>query len=434
MEETNEMPSWLLGRGSIDEAEFCREFCMKHHIVYQDGAFFSVDGRLSEEQLRQMLFADICPHVKSSLAAKVESCLNTLRFVARQDCLTLNIAEELYTIHAANGEFRLDTQTFSCAKQLTRFRLPVSYNPHAPKPEAWLKFLSELLHEEDIPTLQEFMGYCLVPSTMGQKMLLISGKGGEGKSRIGLVMKSLLGINMNLGSIAKVEKSPFARADLEHLLLMVDDDLKMEALDQTNYLKSIITAELPMDLERKGIQSYQGKLHVRFLAFGNGTLQALHDRSHGFFRRQILLEAKERPRDRKDDPYLGIRLQDEAEGILLWCIEGLERLLINDFRFTMSRRARENLLKSMIQSNNVVEFLKSEGYIRFDPQGCASSRALYEIYRDWCEDNALTPLKPNTFWNYLNQNKETYHLAFSTHIPGGNGRHVRGFQGLRILR
>ncbi len=62
------------------------------------------------------------------------------------------------------------------------------------------------------------MGYCLIPSTKAQKMLFLTGKGGEGKSRIGLVMQSLLGNNMNTGSIAKVETSPFARADLEHEL------------------------------------------------------------------------------------------------------------------------------------------------------------------------------------------------------------------------
>ncbi len=276
------------------------------------------------------------------------------------------------------------------------------------------------------------MGYCLVPNTLGQKMLLITGKGGEGKSRIGVVMKALLGMNMNLGSIAKVEKSPFARADLQHLLLMVDDDLKLEALDQTNYLKSIITAELPMDLERKGIQSYQGKLFVRFMAFGNGNLQALHDRSHGFFRRQIILETKERPRDRKDDPYLGLQLQEEAEGIFLWCIEGLCRLVINEFKFTLSRRARENLLRSMAQSNNIGEFLRSEGYIRFDPTAQTSSKVLYEVYRDWCQDNAYVPLRSSSFWGFLNQNLETYHLTHSRSIPIGNEKYARGYQGIAI--
>ena len=39
---------------------------------------------------------------------------------------------------------------------------------------------------------------------------------------------------------------------------MVDDDLDMNALTKTNYVKSIVTAELRMDLERKKEQSYQG--------------------------------------------------------------------------------------------------------------------------------------------------------------------------------
>lgn len=140
---------------------------------------------------------------------------------------------------------------------------------------------SQLLYPEDIPTLQEFFGYCLIPSTRGQKMLLITGKGGEGKSRVGIVLQSLLGSNMKTGSLSKVETSPFARADLQNMLVMLDDDMKMEALKQTNYIKSIVTAELPLDLEKKGLQSYQADMRVRFLAFGNGTLQALHDRSCG---------------------------------------------------------------------------------------------------------------------------------------------------------
>ncbi len=166
-------------------------------------------------------------------------------------------------------------------------------------------------------------------------MLLLIGKGGEGKSRLGLVLQSLLGCNMKSGSLAKVENSPFARADLQNMLVMVDDDMKMEALAQTNNLKALVTAELPMDLEKKGQQSYQADIHVRFLAFGNGTLQALHDRSYGFFRRQIILEARERDPNREDDPFLAEKLCAEAEGIFLWAFEGLRRLIQNNYRFTM---------------------------------------------------------------------------------------------------
>lgn len=33
-----------------------------------------------------------------------------------------------------------------------------------------------------IPTLQEFIDYCLIPSIKGQKMLILTGKGGEGEA------------------------------------------------------------------------------------------------------------------------------------------------------------------------------------------------------------------------------------------------------------
>lgn len=432
MEETINKPIWLGNRGIVDEIAFCNEFQNKHYIVYEDGSFFSPEGRLSPEDIRQLIYRELREHVKSGVGGKVESILHTMTLETAQNCLEEDINDMLLTIPVANGNYRLD-RGFSPMKHLTRYRLPVNYNPEAPRPERWLKFLSQLLHEEDIPTLQEFMGYCLIPSTHGQKMLIITGKGGEGKSRIGVVMKALLGVNMKLGSVAKVEKSPFARADLQHCLLMVDDDLKMEALDQTNNLKSIITAEIPMDLEKKGIQSYQGRLYVRLMAFGNSNLQALHDRSYGFFRRQIILEARERPADREDDPFLAHMLLQEIEGILLWAIEGLERLEINGFRFSQSRKARENLLNSMLRSNNVLEFLRSNGYIRFDPEGAASSRALYSAYRDWCEDNALNSLSSNSFWGFLSQNQETYHLTASRSIPIGNGKFARGFRGVRVL-
>jgi len=64
------------------------------------------------------------------------------------------------------------------------------------------------------------MAYVLLPTTKGQKMMIVIGKGGEGKSRIGRVLRVLLGDSMNTGSIQKVEVDRFARADLEWKLLM----------------------------------------------------------------------------------------------------------------------------------------------------------------------------------------------------------------------
>ena len=426
--EEMEWPEWYLGRGKVDEAVFARDYLSQRELISVDGSFFDLNGRVHNENILRREICDILKlYVRSGIARRVESILEYLRIVTSKE----ELAYHADRIHVANGTFLLG-YGFMPMKEICRYRLPVNYNPDAPKPKAWLAFLDDLLEEEDIWTLQQYMGYCLIPTTRAQKMLLITGRGGEGKSRIGVVMKALFGCNMSIGSLAKVETNQFARADLEHLLVLVDDDLKMEALNQTNYIKSIITSELPMDLERKGIQSYQGLVNARFMAFGNGTLQALHDRSHGFFRRQIILSAKERRPDRVDDPYLAERLKGEIEGIFNWCLEGLYCLGGNDYQFDISEKTRENMRQAVADGNNVVEFMQSEGYFRFEPGATATSKALYSVYKDWCEDNSYTPLSAKSFLSHIKQNMSLYKLLHSNKIPIGNGKTARGYIGIRL--
>ena len=284
------------------------------------------------------------------------------------------------------------------------------------QPDRWLTFLHELLDDADIPTLQEYLGYCLIPSTKGQKMMLIVGKGGEGKSRIGLVLKRLMGDAASNGSVQKVENNRFARADLERRLLMIDDDMDMNALPKTNYIKTIVTAEAKLDLERKGVQSYQRDIYARFLCFGNGALTSLYDHSDGFFRRQLILTTKDKPADRTDDPFLVEKMCAEMEGILLWCLEGLHRLVQNDFRFTVSERAAANVDTIKRSSNNVIDFMESEGYFRFKADYSISSKDFYEIYKLWCEDNACHSVSAIRFSAELRQNDRRYNLEATNNI------------------
>lgn len=425
----SDLPLWYDGK-KINETLFCEDFLRRHPMRSINDAFFTVNGRVYDENhLKKEIFDLIKPYITSGIAKKVASLLDVLRM----ECYSTPLPLYQDRIHVANGTLFLNGD-FTEEKDYCRNRLPVAYNPDAPQPEKWLHFLSQLLSPEDIPTLQEFMGYCFIPSTKGQKMLILTGKGGEGKSRIGLVLRALLGSNMNTGSISKVETSPFARADLEHELLMVDDDMKLEALPQTNNIKAIVTAELPMDLEKKGKQSYQGDLYVRFLGLGNGTLQSLYDRSVGFFRRQIILAAKEKDPDRIDDPYIAEKICSESEGIFLWALEGLRRLISNDYRFTVSQAALENMDAAVKDGNNIVEFLQSEGYIRFKADYDVSSKDLYAVYKLWCEDNALSGLCQKSFCSYLKQNESFYKLEYTNKINIGSGKYARGFIGIELLQ
>ena len=424
-----EAPFWFDVK-NINEALFCDDFLSRHRLVYMNGAFFTPDGRVTDElPLRGEVFEALRCCAVSSIPRKISNIMELMKLAARVD----DLPPEQDRIHVANGTLMLDGTFTEGKSKIVRSRLPIAYNPNAPKPERWLRFLGELLYPEDIPTLQEFIGYCLIPSNKGQRMMVIKGSGGEGKSQIGAVLSALFGCNMKDGSIGKISENRFARADLEHVLLCVDDDMRMEALRQTNYVKSIVTAQGKMDLERKGKQSYQGWMFARLLAFSNGDLQALFDRSDGFYRRQLVLTTKEKAADRVDDPDLAEKMKAEVEGIFLWAFEGLKRLAANNFKFTESARTRENRETVKRDNNNVYDFLESEGYIRLKADASISSKDCYEIYRMWCEENSLTALKPRSFSDALVAASGKYNLEHCNNVTNSAGRRVWGFMGIEAI-
>ena len=345
------LPVWF-DEQNINEALFCEEFLQEHRIIFANGAFFTPDGRVTDDlPLRGEIYEKLKFCAVNNIPRKITNILEVLKLEAQVP----DFPPEQDRIHVSNGTLLLNGTFTEGRPAIVRSRLPVAYNPDAPAPVTWLNFLNGLLHAEDIPTLQEFIGYCLIPSNKGQHMMVIKGNGGEGKSRIGAVLSAIFGTNMKDGSIGKISENRFARADVEHILLCVDDDMRMEALCQTNYVKSIVTAQGKMDLERKGKQSYQGWMFARLLAFSNGDLQALYDRSDGFYRRQLVLTTKEKTVDRADDPDLAEKMKAEAEGIFFWAFEGLLPTTLSLRRVTASgktgKRSSVTITISLISWN-----------------------------------------------------------------------------------
>ena len=424
-----DFPAWFDGK-DVNEAAFCREFLSKNKLIYADNAFFTPDGRLTDPLLlKEKIYAELECCAAKNIPRTISNIVEIMKLAAHAESFPPKPDE----IHVQNGTLRIDGSFLAGRPEIVRSRFPVAYNPQAEKPVVWLRFLSDLLYPEDIPTFQEYIGYCLVPSTKGQRMMILKGEGGEGKSQIGPVLARLFGCNMKDGSIAKISDNRFARADLEHIHLLVDDDMKMEALKQTNYVKSIVTAQGKMDLERKSVQSYQGWMYARLLAFSNGDLQSLYDRSNGFYRRQLILTTKEKPVNRVDDPDIAEKMKREVEGVFLWAFEGLQRLAANSFRFTESPRTLNNREYIKRDANNAIDFMESSGYIRLKADMSVTSKELYAIYEIWCDENGLTPIRQRSFSDFLMRNLKTYNLEHTNTVTNATGRRVWGYLGIEPL-
>ena len=115
-------------------------------------------------------------------------------------------------------------------------------------------------------------------------------------------------------------------------------------------------------------------------------------------------------------------------------MEGLRRLIRNDYQFTISACAGANMEEAVADGNNIVEFMKSEGYFRLKADSEVSSKAIYDVYQQWCEDNALNPLAQKSLTAYLKQNEKAYNLEYTNKVHIGGGRYASGFMGIELLQ
>ena len=421
-------PIWVDGK-SIDEVAFCDSYLLQRPIKCIHNKLYDLNGIVDPEKLKNELYNAIRPYATTNVAKIVERLKDALMIAAYSPEMPMDETH----IHFSNGTYSLTDRSFTPEKVFCLNRLPVRYMPDAPKPEKWLSFLTDLLYPEDIPAFQEFMGYTFIPTNRAQVMMIIIGNGGEGKSRIALILRALHGDNMNLYSIQKLATDRFARADQQGKLLMVDDDMKTDALPDTGILKTIVTLEDKYDLERKNKQSFQGTLYVRILALGNGTLSALYDKSDGFYRRQLVLQVKPKPEDRVDDRSLIDKMIAETEGIMLWCLDGLHRLITQDFEFTVSDRMRKNLDEMKKNDNNIFDFYESSGYIRFEQGTYALSRQLYVAYKKWCDDNLEKPLSERTFSTQLKRDEKRLGIRYDKNLDASGGKKARGYHGIHVM-
>ena len=123
-----------------------------------------------------------------------------------------------------------------------------------------------------------------------------------------------------------------------------------------------------------------------------------------------------------------ILIRGEKEGILLWALEGLHRLIQNNYQFTISERTAANLKEAMEQGNNILGFLKSEGYFEIRQGAKCKSTDFYKVYERWCLDNLEKPLAASTFIHHLKDNQKSLGIVYDDKCIGMN----RGFHNVDI--
>lgn len=265
--------------------------------------------------------------------------------------------------------------------------LGYSFDPNAPPPVEWLKFLDSLWpgDPESVASLQEWFGYLLTPQTHLQKILMIIGPKRSGKGTIGRILRALVGPeNVAAPTLSGLAQN-FGLAPLigKTVALIADARLSGRADGQVIVERLLsISGEDVQTFDRKHLSSWTGTLPTRFVLISN-ELPRLGDSSGALPSRMILLQLTHSFYGHEDTTLTG-RLLAERTSILRWAIDGWASLHARG-RFLQASSGRE-LLEDLDALSSPISAW-AEDRLRLDPEAATAIRDLFADWKTWCDES-----------------------------------------------
>ena len=273
--------------------------------------------------------------------------------------------------------------------------VPFDYDPHTDEPVEWLDFLASVWGDDrdSIALLQEYFGYILSGRLDMQKALLLVGPIRSGKGTIERVLTALMGHNIASPTLAGLNTN-FGLSPLIGKPLAFVTDARLGNAPSHIVVERLlsITGEDWLTIDRKYREPWTGKLPTRFVILSN-ELPKFRDSSGAIATRLLILKMTESFLGREDHE-LDTKLRDELGAILVWALEGLDRLTRKG-RFTEPQSSRDAAALMMDLASPVSAFVR-ERCVR-DPDAIVARDELYAAWRTWALDNGHQPGANSTF-------------------------------------
>ena len=256
-------------------------------------------------------------------------------------------------------------------------------------------YLAESLPDhEDQKMFWQYAGYCMCTDTSQQKMLILTGNGGTGKSVLIDLIQELVGIrNCCSVSLQDLNKRFYA-TNLFGKLLNACGDIPVGIIDKTDVVKKAV-GEDALLFEKKGKDPSTFRSHAKLLFSCNSVPKNVEDKSDAFYRRLLILEMDHVIPAAEKDIHLKDKIRSEREYAVYRAIQGLEELCQNG-QIEESTNSIASVKKARIAADSVFAFL-DEMICRKEGSRIDRSR-MYQLYEDYCRDNDRTAVKKTNFF------------------------------------
>jgi P4 family phage/plasmid primase-like protien len=348
-------------------------------------------------------------------------------------------------IHLRNGLLNILTEPISftefTALHYSRNQIPFALDEGADCPRFKEELLGKALEDPDVDAMQRWAGMCLLGHNFGQKILVLTGTAGGGKSTFMNIIQEVIGI----ANIAALRTDQLVnRFELWNYVgktLLIGSDVPGNFLNNEGayVLKSLVGGD-PLTAEKKNGDAITIFGHFNVGITSNSRLTVKLDGDVGAWERRLILIPYELPRPEKPDPLFKEKLiEEEGAGILNWMIEGALAVM-EDFKsegkFHLGKLQKDRIDDLLAESDSIRNFIKTCVFAAADSD--ITKEELHTAYVAYCDRRGWKSVAGQTARSRLNDTMLEVHRAserkdISRPKPdGGTGTH-RGYGSFAIL-
>ena len=373
-------------------------FCDRGWMIYSNGIWLEVkSNKISNLVLTTIkekygvsfkLTKTKLNSIIEMMKATKEICVDADKFDSNNNKIVLENGVLDITTNEFEGHYKDLYATIS---------LNYHYDPDA-KAHEWKKYLNNIFANDSktISFLQEYAGYCLTKDTSYELAVWLYGPPGGGKSTFVEGIKAMLGSRVGTLGLARLNNQ-FSLSSLVGKSLMISTEQPSQYIKSTDILNSIISGEI-ISVERKYKEAYDYRPYAKILWACN-ELPRIRSGSNGLFRRVKIVEFPKISSD-KLDPDIKKNIMKEGQGILIWALEGLKRLLERaKFEIPESIQAASKDFK--LANDSVARFIEEKCLVGEGNDYCIQSSVFYSQYIKWSNENHQNSISSSRFASEL---------------------------------
>lgn len=368
--------------------------------LYRDGVYQAdengawVKNKVQKLLYREWIRANILNQIYNLLLIQ-ESIQKQYEELNRYPVTTINFRNGMYDI--LTDELHPHDPSYYSMNQI-----PHDYDKDYDLENGWSstrKFLEEVsVSEDDTRMLLEYFGYCMTRDTRSQKFMIITGRGGTGKSRVINLLEYIIGTANTCGVPLQDLNKRFYATNLYGKLLNSCADISSDAMESVDVIKKATGEDLLM-YEQKGKDPTTFRSYAKLIFSANEIPVNLDEKSNAWYRRLLIFEMDRPPR--VTDTELQRALQMEVGGTIRMAVSCLRRLYVERDKREIEPSANSERIAGELNrdADSVLAFLH-DCVVKKDGSRIKRSEFFQEYLR-YCEENERLPYKKHIFFKNL---------------------------------